>query len=575
MSYRLNKTDGSVLVDLIDGSIDTDTTNLTLVGRNYTGFGEFLNENFIKLLENFSSTAAPTNPIEGQLWYDSSESRLKLYNGSEFVVAGAALVQSSQPQMIAGDLWINNGTNQIYFFDGTDLVLIGPTYTAQQGKSGFETVDIRDIQSRVRRILKLWISNQLVAIVSNLTFTPRPEDQLTELPGEIKKGITFVDNSTFKLNGTAEYASNLITGDGTVVSADAFSNQFLRTDTSGTITGSLTIQSNNGIIIGSSSNNVQKIQGSVTVVENTIKDTDYVVKIRSSQNNTISNPTASDAITVKALNKTVGIFNSSPEHTLDVDGDCRITGNLTVEGNATYINVTNLQVEDKNIELLGKATGEDSTMFLNRSQLDDAGVIVRSQEGEIKLTYQYANDSWTSTEHLNLASGKTFKINGDTVLTNTKVNVTTVESSSSLNLTSNGEIVVNDQRITGIASPVDASDAVNKEYVETLVVNFSLDITGLTNNQIALVIDDLYPSTARPDGTTAKVHTIKYDVQNFTPFLSKSFVAVDANGGTNNESVLQDVAVSGNPTLSATRGLKQFVISGGVWTFDADLPSSV
>src|SRR6056300_1558987 len=112
MSYKLNKTDGTLLVDLIDGFVDTDTTNLTLIGRNYSGFGEFLNENFIKLLENFSNSAAPTSPLKGQLWYDSTEQRLKIYNGNDFVVAGSPFVQADNPQMVAGDLWINNLTKQ-------------------------------------------------------------------------------------------------------------------------------------------------------------------------------------------------------------------------------------------------------------------------------------------------------------------------------------------------------------------------------------------------------------------------------------------------------------------------------
>ena len=59
MSYRINKTNGDLLVDLVDGQIDVSTSSLTLVGRNYTGFGEAFNENFVKLLENFSSTTAP------------------------------------------------------------------------------------------------------------------------------------------------------------------------------------------------------------------------------------------------------------------------------------------------------------------------------------------------------------------------------------------------------------------------------------------------------------------------------------------------------------------------------------
>ena len=87
MAYKLNKTDGTLLVDLIDGTIDINSTSLTLVGRNYTGYGEAFNENFIKILENFSNSNSPLNPIAGQTWWDTSEARLKIctknttYNG--------------------------------------------------------------------------------------------------------------------------------------------------------------------------------------------------------------------------------------------------------------------------------------------------------------------------------------------------------------------------------------------------------------------------------------------------------------------------------------------------------------
>jgi hypothetical protein len=57
MSYRLNRTDGELLVDLTDGILDTSTTDITLVGKNYKGFGEFINENFIKMLDNFGMTS--------------------------------------------------------------------------------------------------------------------------------------------------------------------------------------------------------------------------------------------------------------------------------------------------------------------------------------------------------------------------------------------------------------------------------------------------------------------------------------------------------------------------------------
>ena len=64
MSYTINNTTGDTLVTLKDGTIDTSTTDVSLFGKGYAGFGEKLNENFIKLLENFANTTAPIQKLK-------------------------------------------------------------------------------------------------------------------------------------------------------------------------------------------------------------------------------------------------------------------------------------------------------------------------------------------------------------------------------------------------------------------------------------------------------------------------------------------------------------------------------
>ena len=164
MAYRINKTDGSILTDLNDGVVDNTSIDITLIGRNYPGFGEILNENFVKILENFSSTSAPGKALRGQLWYDVSQNRLKVYDGDTFVSASGTIVGTVASNVDTGDIFIDTSVDQLKFYNGDTFVTVGPTYTKTQGKSGVEAIDIVDTVGVNYTVLGQYIAGVLKGI---------------------------------------------------------------------------------------------------------------------------------------------------------------------------------------------------------------------------------------------------------------------------------------------------------------------------------------------------------------------------------------------------------------------------
>ena len=629
MSYQLNKTDGTLLLDLIDGQIDTASTNLTLVGRNYTGYGEYFNENFIRLLENFSNTAAPSNPLTGQTWWDNADQRLKVYDGTVWKASGGPIVQNTRPQMVAGDMWIDNLNNQVYAFDGTDLMLMGPQYTVTQGKSGFEVGSILDQQSRSRTVVYLYTGGTLSAVISSIEFTPIYAQRVLGLVtadnpnGIIRVGYNIIDTANFKFRGIANSANALVTTTGIVRTADSF----LPSTANGITTGTLTIQNSGGLTIGLSQNNVQKVVGPRFYIENQLTDHDLSLRVKSTSFGSIS----VDAIYVDASTARVGIFttNRLPEYTLDVEGDLRVTGDLIVEGDRVALDIQTLRVEDKIIEI---GVLNDSTE-LTDAQADSSGIQVNSSAGSKDILWKNVTNAFTSNVNFDLLSNtSSYKIGGVDKLTNdTLVNVTkaldlnqigtllslqidevnidgkTITSTNDMAITSTNGIAItagndinitDNQKITGVAKAVSArqaallsvTESVNntvatKEYVDQEIatdpVVFSMDITGLgtgitLQSAVAAYLNDLYPAVTLNTNKTARIHTTSYagatvegvDVEGAK---NVSYIAVDSNG-TQNESVVQDIAfaaegASGNVILTPGRTLMTYQSNGTSWDF--------
>jgi hypothetical protein len=317
MAYTINNTAGATLVTLADGTINTTATDLSLFGKGYAGFGERLNENLVKLLENFANTSAPANKQKGQLWYDSLNNQITVWNGSKFKPVGSTTNSASSPtNSNTGDFWFDTNNNQFYVYNGRAWTLIGPTTVAGSGVTQVTSERILDNVGVNKSILKLITNDSIVGIVSSEQFTP---GEAISGFATIYKGITLSTAiSSNKFVGTATNADTL---DG-VASAN-----YLRSDQDDSTSGAFWILNDNGLNIGAGSDLNISVSGDNVIVRNITQNSDIVFRVN-------DGGVTKDVLTM--IGRTGGL---------------RIHGDLTVDGTQTVINTTTLSVEDNIIEL--------------------------------------------------------------------------------------------------------------------------------------------------------------------------------------------------------------------------------
>jgi hypothetical protein len=211
MAYIINRFDGTQLTIVDDGVLDISTP-LGLIGRNYTGYGETQNENFVFLLENFANTAPPSRALRGQIWYNTTERALKTYNGTDWLSIGNATVAETEPAHSNGGLWLNSVTNQMYVSDGTVWRLVGP-----EGVEGFTvtkmtSTKIRDSIGTFKPVILSQINGETTAILTNESFTINSSDSILGF-SQLYKGINLKSDSflTGNVKGNADSATRLET----------------------------------------------------------------------------------------------------------------------------------------------------------------------------------------------------------------------------------------------------------------------------------------------------------------------------------------------------------------------------
>ena len=364
MAYTINKTDGTVVTTITDGTVD-NTTSVQLFGKSFSGFGEGLNENLVKLLENGASTSAPTAPLKGELWFDTSTAQLKVYDGSVFKPTGGAKSQASEPTSPgAGDLWHDSDDDQLYVYTGSAFVLVGPVYTAGQTLSGWK-IETLGSSAGNKVVSSMYTGNTRVAILSKETFTP----SVTQSGfASIKAGFTLNSTLGAVFEGTNTQASQIdVSGTSNTSSTVIAGGNFLRADAADTTTGALTVDTDSGIIVG----DAQELTVTVTSNDVTIAQT--------SQDKDLKFTVNDGGVTKTPLTLT------GADGGIDLTGDLTITGNLNVSGAYNYTSSNIVEYTDTFLKVNTGGSETDAGLIVETSDSDDA-----------RLFYDVSANQWVA-----------------------------------------------------------------------------------------------------------------------------------------------------------------------------------
>jgi len=266
MSYIVNLPDGTLLTTILDGTINNTSSSLTLVGRNYAGYGEIIAEDLVALLVNFSRNSAPNNPLTGQIWYDSSATIAKVYTGTAWKPIGSATFSATAPaSTVGGDFWWDSVNKQLYCYDGTTpyniagWILVGPGYSAVLGKSGALFEQISDGVA-LHDVVSLYLDGTRTAIISqDAAFVPSPSIAGFAV---VQRGYNMTTVDTLgTIWGTANNSSYL--------GLQPASNYF-RNNINNSGTGTLSIVNNSGLTVGTFGQFVANISSNNVSLHNTV-----------------------------------------------------------------------------------------------------------------------------------------------------------------------------------------------------------------------------------------------------------------------------------------------------------------
>jgi hypothetical protein len=362
MAYTINKTDGTVVTTITDGTVD-NTTTLQLFGKSYSGFGEGLNENLVKLLENAASTSAPTAPLKGELWFDTTTNSIKVYDGTSFKPTGGSKSSSSQPTSpSAGDLWHDTANDQVSVYTGSAWLLVGPVYTSGQTLSGWKIETLGSAGGN-KVVSSMYAGATRVAILSKETFTP----SVTQAGfASIKAGITLNSTLGSVFEGSSSQASAMDVSSTSNTSATIIAGgNFLRADAADTTTGALTIDANGGIIVGDAQELSITVASNNVTIAQTSEDKDIIFTVN-------DGGSTKTAFTIEGAT-----------------GNVTVAGNLNVTGAYNYTSSEIVQHSDAFLKVnAGNSSEADAGLIVETTDTDDA-----------RLFYDISENYWSAGQN--------------------------------------------------------------------------------------------------------------------------------------------------------------------------------
>ena len=333
MPYIVNFTDkdNKLPITVYDNTSSTDTS-LTFPGRNVTGYGQTIAENFLALLENFAKESQPANPVEGQLWYNTADGILQIWDSTTWKAASNIQKSGVEPpteQSKVGELWVDTTNQQLYVYSGTRWILVGPNFSTGL-RSGPLVESIIDSDNVSRVILIFYIEDVPIIIFSKDSFTPK-----ISVSGfvTIKSGLNITENDVglggfpTKIYGSAVSAEALV-----VLDVEIPANRFLRSDIINTTEYGINIRNNQGITLG--------VDGTFSLTTSEIASKIY----NSAQGSSIDLQINKDGIpstVLRVIGNTVGINVLSPDEALHIDGNIKTNGSLILTDTTPSSNFNN------------------------------------------------------------------------------------------------------------------------------------------------------------------------------------------------------------------------------------------